>query len=161
MDTQEIRDLVEDTTRHHGAPWKRVVSSDGSFYGVTDRNGAVVAGSPAVTALIAQAPTLIPELLDRLEQAELERDEWRGKFDEAETARIYSDAQVDRVREVLSEVQTRGESIRAKGNNGSIYHQERAARGEGYLEATRLAFRALDGDTRCLADQGLGGGQDG
>lgn len=70
MDTQEIRDLVEDTTRHHGAPWKRVVSSDGGFYGVTDRNGSVVAGSPAVTALIAQAPTLIPELLDRLEQAE-------------------------------------------------------------------------------------------
>lgn len=67
------------------------------------------------------------ELLDRLEQAE---------------------QAVQRVREVLSEVQTRGEKIRAKGNNGSIYQQERAARGEGYLEATRLAFRALDGDTR-------------
>lgn len=70
LDTSGIRDLVEDATRYHGTPWRRVVTSDGGFYGVTDRNGAVVAGSPAVTALIAQAPTLIPELLDRLEQAE-------------------------------------------------------------------------------------------
>jgi len=69
LDNQAITDLVEDATRHHGAPWKRVVSGSG-FYGVTDRNGAPIASSPGVSKLIAEAPTLITELLGRVEAAE-------------------------------------------------------------------------------------------
>lgn len=70
FDLEKVADLVEDAIRYHGAPWKRVVSSDGSFYGVTDRNGSVVAHSPAVTSLIAQAPTIIPALLARISELE-------------------------------------------------------------------------------------------
>lgn len=187
LDIQTVADLVEDATRHNSTPWRCVSSSDGGFYGVVDRNGSVVAGSPSVSALIAQAPTFIPALLSRLEQAEqaVERKQealdtvarivetqceavalatdsqdligeegdgdwdavW-GRLSELADAKRTAERAVARVREALSEVQTRGENIRAKGNNGSIYQQERAARGEGYLEATRLAFRALDGDGR-------------
>ena len=35
IDLEKVADLVEDAIRYHGAPWRRVVSSDmGSFYGV-------------------------------------------------------------------------------------------------------------------------------
>lgn len=105
LDAQEVRDLVEDATRHHGAPWKRVHTSDGGFYGVTDRNGSVIAGSPAVTALIAQAPTLIPELLDRLEQAEQDRDaaleankRWAHRSSRETSALRKANASIARVR---------------------------------------------------------------
>lgn len=71
LDLEQLaRDLVDEATRYHSTPWKRVGSGDGGFYGVTDRTGSVVAGSPSVSALIAAAPTLIPELLDRVEAAE-------------------------------------------------------------------------------------------
>lgn len=57
-----------------------------------------------------------------------------------------AEASVARAREALGEVQGRGERISKMENTGSVRSQERAARGNGYLEATRLAFRALDGE---------------
>lgn len=98
-------------------------------------------------------PEPVLALITRLEQVEQDRVKLRNRLDAMRRQRDgyqnqlrKTEQQVARVQEALSEVQTRGEKIRAKGNNGSIYQQERAARGEGYLEATRLAFRALDGE---------------
>lgn len=70
LSIEAARDLVDEATRYHSTPWKRVMTNGGGFYGVTDRTGSVVAASPAVSALIAAAPTLITELLARLEAAE-------------------------------------------------------------------------------------------
>lgn len=134
LDNQEIRDLVEDATRHHGAPWKRVVSSDGSFYGVTDRNGAVVAGSPAVTALIAQAPTLIPEVLDRLEQAE---------------------QAVLRVRDVIKGAPT-VDPLRGFAGPPDDWPDDTDFTSYGEWIMANRVCEALDTGTRRLADQGLG-----
>lgn len=98
-----------------------------SVYSVTNQ-GEVVASEVRAQRnadyFDAFDPPTVLALLTQLEQAE---------------------AQVARVRTALTEVQGRGERISTMNNSGSIRSQERAARGNGYLEATRLAFCALDG----------------
>ncbi|MGP9781839.1 hypothetical protein ACT3UQ_05190 [Glutamicibacter sp. AOP12-B1-11] len=62
-----------------------------------------------------------------------------------ERKNIYKD-KLQAVREALTEVQGRGQRISNKEKNGSIRSYERAARGDGYLEAARLGLAALDGE---------------
>ena len=48
-------------------------------------------------------PPTVLALIKRVEDAERERDNWRGKYDEAESARTDTDATVQRVSELASE----------------------------------------------------------
>lgn len=106
--------------------------------------------------------TLLSMLADRLDEFSYDElssliedtplDQWGEKYksrlEQVEERAEQAEQAVARVREALAEVQDRGEQIAGLPNNRSIRSQERAARGSGYLEATRLALRALDGDDR-------------
>lgn len=52
--------------------------------------------------------TLYEQRAESLEQAEQERDEWRGRFDEVETSRIAEEQAVDRIRELRDKWDTEG-----------------------------------------------------
>ncbi|WP_411732166.1 hypothetical protein [Paeniglutamicibacter sp.] len=54
-----------------------------------------------------------------------------------------AETKVDAVREALEDVRRRGEAIQLNPNNGSIRHQERHARADGYREAAQLGLNAL------------------
>lgn len=54
-------------------------------------------------------------------------------------------AQLDAVKAVAADFQTRGDAIEAMDNNGSIYATRAEGRGIGYLEAARSIYKALEG----------------
>jgi len=76
-----------------------------SVYSVTNQ-GEVVASEVRAQRnadyFDAFDPPTVLALLTQLEQVELERDEWRGRFDGAETSRIADEQAVARVRELIA-----------------------------------------------------------
>ncbi|UTM47068.1 hypothetical protein [Glutamicibacter mysorens] len=84
---------------------------------------------------------LYEQRAESLEQAERERDEWRGKYDESETARIFGEAQQERVRALHSP-----EPARYYGTDLNPNRQHDCAGcGEGWAWPCGT-IRALDGD---------------
>lgn len=92
-------------------------------------------------------PPTVLALLSRLEKAEQDRDKLRNRLD---AMRRQRDGYRNQLRKTEQQV--------AQVRDLLAYLEKLASGDKHYAE---LIDRDLDGDTRRLADQGLGGGQDG